>query len=84
MLPAVSLARIIRAHLSGEAQANFDLKKEAIHGARQLFESAKGAVEIPATLSDLLKMAAKGHAKLNLEIVGSEEPLKKIDTMVIS
>ena len=80
--PQVSLARIIRAHLSGEAQANFDLKKEAIHGARQFFESAKGAVEIPATLSDLLKMAAKGHAKLNLEIVGSEEPLKKIDTMV--
>ena len=37
---------------------------------------------MPAQFSDVLRMAAKGQTKLNLEIVGSEEPLQKIDRMV--
>ena len=39
-------------------------------------------VTVPAQFSDVLRMAAKGQTKLNLEIVGSEEPLQKIDRMV--
>lgn len=80
--PDVSLIQIIQTHLTGELLDGLDFKKEAAHSARALYQSARAAVEIPATLSDLLKLGAKGHAKLNLEIVGSEEPIKKLDTMV--
>ena len=39
-------------------------------------------MDIPAHLSDILKMTVKGQTKINLEITGSEEPLAKIDSMV--
>lgn len=39
-------------------------------------------MDIPAHLSDILKMTVKGQTKINLEITGSEEPLAKIDAMV--
>jgi ubiquinone biosynthesis protein len=80
--PNVSLVEIIRTHLASEVLDDFDLKKEMRRSMRTVYESAKGAVEIPATLSSLLKLGVKGRTKLNLEIVGSEEPLRKIDTMV--
>lgn len=44
--------------------------------------SGRKAVEIPGQFSDLLRMAVRGQSKLNLEIVGSEQPLANIDYMV--
>lgn len=39
-------------------------------------------LHIPAQMSDLLGMTIKGQTKLNLELIGSEEPLAIINKMV--
>lgn len=39
-------------------------------------------MEIPVQLSEVLRMALKGQVKLNLEVMGSEEPLASVDEMV--
>jgi ubiquinone biosynthesis protein len=47
-----------------------------------LYGSARKAIDIPAQISDLLKSTTKGHTKVNIELMGSEEPLAAIDKMV--
>jgi ubiquinone biosynthesis protein len=39
-------------------------------------------LDIPVYLADLLKSTLKGQSKVNLELIGSEEPLKKVERMV--
>lgn len=39
-------------------------------------------MDLPAQLSELLKMTVKGQSKVNLELTGSEEPLRRADRMV--
>ena len=78
----INMFGIITAHRSGDIFSKFDLEKEAIGLLKDGYSAIKRGVEIPVTLADLLSMAVHGELKTNLEIVGSEEPLKKIDSMV--
>ncbi|WP_040198324.1 ABC1 kinase family protein [Candidatus Soleaferrea massiliensis] len=80
--PNVSLLQIAKAHLAGDVLEQLDLKHTFAKVSKRMYHSASKGVEIPAHLSDLLKMSVKGQTKVNLEIVGSEEPLRKIDRMV--
>ena len=80
--PEISLLQILKSHLSGEILQNFHLKHELKKVGQQLYDTASKGIDIPVHLSDFLKMAVKGQAKVNLEIVGSEEPLQKISSMV--
>ncbi len=80
--PEVSLADIVKTHLAGEFTEQFDFKKEVLHNGKALYSSFRSGIRLPAYLSSALKTYTKGHTKLNLEIVGSEEPLDKIDVMV--
>lgn len=80
--PDVSFLKIVSAHLAGEYAGEFDLSKELRHKARAFYNLFSKGIEIPAQLSDVLKMTIKGQTKLNLELTGSEEPLGNIDRMV--
>ena len=80
--PEVSFLKIVSAHLAGEAASDFDLQRELRHKARAFYNLFSKGIEIPAHLSDVLKMTIKGQTKLNLELTGSEEPLGNIDRMV--
>lgn len=80
--PNISCVEILARHLSTSVVRDIDFKKtfkQFIKNMNGLF--TKG-VTLPVKLVDLLNMAAKGQAKLNLEILGSEEPLEHIDSMV--
>ncbi len=39
-------------------------------------------MRLPEQLSDILKMTMNGQTKVNLEVTGSQEPLRRIDGMI--
>lgn len=80
--PEVNMLQIITSHLSDHLFTDFNLSKELKRLAQDSYRTLERSREIPIAFADLLKMAIKGETKLNLEIVGSQEPLHKIDSMV--
>lgn len=80
--PGINMFSIITAHMSNDIFSKFNFEKETIDLLRNGYSAIKRGIEIPVTFADLLSMAVHGELKTNLEIVGSEEPLKKIDSMV--
>lgn len=80
--PQVSVIQIIVNHLAGGMKDRLDLKQTGAALWKALQGLLNKGVSVPAQFSDVLRMTAKGQTKLNLEIVGSEEPLQKVDRMV--
>lgn len=80
--PQVSVIQIIINHLAGGMKDNVDFKQTGASLWKAFQGFLNKGVSVPAQFSDVLRMTAKGQTKLNLEIVGSEEPLQKIDRMV--
>ena len=75
--PHVSVIQIIVNHLAGGMKDSLDFKQAGASLWKALQGFLSKGVSVPAQFSDVLRMTAKGQTKLNLEIVGSEEPLKK-------
>ncbi|MEF9918168.1 MAG: AarF/UbiB family protein, partial [Eubacterium sp.] len=82
LAPDTNVIQIMVNHMTGEAIENLEIKKEALEVGRDLYRAGRSTLELPGHLSDLLKMTVKGQSKINLEIMGSEEPLDRIDLMV--
>ena len=80
--PEVSLMQIISRHILADQTAGLDAEKESRQALKGLHGFFGRGVELPARLHDLLKMTAKGQAKLNVELTGSEEPLDRLDRMI--
>lgn len=80
--PDVSFADILSTHISKRFIDNFDLKKELTSATKTIYYSSQKALDIPAHVSDLAKMTLKGQTKINLELLGSEEPADRLDEMV--
>jgi ubiquinone biosynthesis protein len=80
--PETSVVEIFSKVLSGAVLKNFNLFKELERGGRTLYSISSRSGEISANLMELLKMTVKGQSKLNVEFIGSEEPLGKINKMV--
>ena len=40
------------------------------------------SMQLPEQISDILKMTMSGQTKVNLDLTGSEEPLRGIDKMI--
>ena len=80
--PGVNILQIITSHISGKTFSEIDIDKEIKHLLRDGVTAFNRSREIPITVADILKMAVKGESKLNIEIVGSQEPLDKLNAMV--
>lgn len=80
--PDTNIIQVMANHLSSELLDNIDWSQELRKAGKALYGSAHKAIEIPAQLSDVLKMTIKGQTKINIELTGSEEPLALIDKMV--
>lgn len=80
--PEISVIDIMSMQMSKDIFSDFNFIYGTKYKAKSLIFSSRKAVDIPSFLSDLLKMTVKGQSKINIEITGSEEPLKKIDKMI--
>ncbi|GAB6108023.1 ABC1 kinase family protein [Fusibacter bizertensis] len=77
--PGLNFNKIASAYLIGKA---FNFKNELLSIYSSLIYGIKKSVDIPNYFSDLLKMTVKGQTKINLELTGSERPLKELDNMI--
>jgi ubiquinone biosynthesis protein len=80
--PESSVVEIFSKVLSGSVFKNIDIFKEIERGGRTLYSIYNRSGEISSNMMELLKLAVKGQGKLNVEFIGSEEPLGKINKMV--
>jgi ubiquinone biosynthesis protein len=80
--PETDIIQVMANRMSAELIDSIDWSQELKRAGNALYGSAQKAIEIPAQLSDVLKMTIKGQTKVNVELTGSEEPLAAIDKMV--
>ena len=73
--------QLITNYLSAELFKGFDWQEELQRSGKAFLSTTRKSVEIPAQIYDILKMTIKGHTKVNLELTGSEEPLKQMKRM---
>ena len=77
LCPELNLFEIFSNKLMDRAKKNFDIEQQLISSGKDALEITKKAARIPAQVSDLLKSAARGRMKMNLELTGYEELLNK-------
>ena len=75
--PELNLFEILSNKLMDRAKKNFDLQQELTSIGKEALEISKKAAKIPAMASDVLKGLARGRTKINLELTGYEELVKK-------
>ena len=51
-------------------------------GFKRSVDALSHSIDIPVQASDVLKMVQRGQIKVNLNLMGSQAPLAKIDQMV--
>lgn len=74
--PEINILEILSNHMSGMLYREFDLRKELRHNLRNLYASAVKSAEIPAQLSDLIRIARNGQFKIHTESVDTPERRK--------
>ena len=77
LCPELNLFEILSNKLMDRAKKNFDLEQQLISSGKEALEIGKKAAKIPVLASDLLKNAARGRMKVNLELTGYEDLLNK-------
>ena len=80
--PETNIIQVMSNRMSAEILNEIDWSQELKRTGKALYGSARKAIDIPAQLSDVLKMTIKGQTKVNIELTGSEDPLAAIDKMV--
>ena len=80
--PKTNLMNILVAHVSDTVLHERSLKEELLRGGRALYAFGKRTLDLPGQTSDLLRMAAKGQARIGVELVGSEAPLARFDRIM--
>jgi len=77
LCPELNLFEILSNKLMDRAKQNFNIEQQLLSTGKGALEIGKKAARIPALTSDLLKSAARGRMKMNLELTGYEELLNK-------
>ncbi len=80
--PETSFLSIIAANAADSLWQDIDISKSIKRSGRALRAFSRKAADIPVQMSDILRMTARGQAKFNMELVGSEAPLSRLDRAV--
>lgn len=80
--PNVNFIDIFSSYMKSDFKRNFSWKDEMSKFKRDSYAMMQKSMHIPEQLSDILKMTMSGQTKVNLDLTGSEEPLRKIDKMI--
>lgn len=78
----LNMAQLFGAKVSHDMVEEFDLKKELLSDSRAVYDSAKKSLTIPTLAADSMKTLIKGQTKVNIEPVGLDPMLARIETMV--
>ena len=80
--PKVSFVEIFAKSLQLNYKKNFDWREEISKAKRESYLLMRKSMALPEQISDILKMTMSGQTKVNLDLTGSEEPLRHVDKMV--
>ncbi|UWG98670.1 AarF/UbiB family protein [Dehalobacter sp. DCM] len=80
--PQVNFVQIMANHVSGMVLRDLDLHQELMSAALSFYGSAKNSLTIPEQLSNILKMAMRGQAKININLTDADGPARQADDMV--
>ena len=80
--PKVSFVEIFARSLSLDFQRNFRWKDELEKAKREGYLLLRKSMQLPEQISDIIKMTMSGQTKVNLDVTGSEEPLRQLDKMI--
>jgi ubiquinone biosynthesis protein len=80
--PELNFVQIMADHMFRMMLEDFNATRELKQVVNRLVNSLNKSIDIPAQLTEVLRIAAKGQAKLNLEVIGADEPLGAINKMV--
>jgi len=80
--PDVSFVEIFAAQMQEDFRKNFDWRTEFNKAKREGYLLLRKSIHLPEQISDILKMTMSGQTKVNLDLTGSEEPLRRIDKMI--
>jgi ubiquinone biosynthesis protein len=80
--PEVNVVEVAAAHLKKEYLSEIDIKKEIESSIYTLMKSGSKSLAIPSLASDLMEAVIKGHAKINLEIMGAGDTMGVVEKLV--
>lgn len=80
--PDTSLMRILASHVSDTMLHDGGIQDELLRGGKALYVFGKRTLGLPGQMSDMLRIASKGQARLGIEIVGSEAPMSRFDRIM--
>ena len=80
--PDVSFVEIFAKSLSLDFKRNFSWRDEFEKAKREAFILMRKSTQLPEQISEILKMTMSGQTKVNLDVTGSEEPLRRLDKMI--
>ncbi|MBP5564615.1 MAG: AarF/ABC1/UbiB kinase family protein [Lachnospiraceae bacterium] len=78
----VNMAELFSGKVMNDMLEEFNLKKELVSDTRAVYESAKKSLSLPALSSDMIKSVIKGQTKINIEPVGFEPLMKRVENLV--
>ncbi len=78
LCPELDLFTLLSGKMIERTKKNFDLKKTLTDAGKELVGVGKKTAKIPGLIADTLNGLAKGKTKVNMEVVGFDEPLEKI------
>ncbi|MBR3457843.1 MAG: AarF/ABC1/UbiB kinase family protein [Selenomonadaceae bacterium] len=80
--PKVSFVEIFARSLSLDFKRNFHWREELEKAKREGYLLMRKSMQLPEQISDIIKMTMSGQTKVNLDVTGSEEPLRQLDMMI--
>jgi len=80
--PRGSFVEIFARSLELNFRRNFNWRAEFDKFKREGYFLLKKTMLLPEQISDILRMTMSGQTKVNLDLTGSEEPLRRIDQMM--
>ncbi|HIS69242.1 MAG TPA: AarF/ABC1/UbiB kinase family protein [Candidatus Gallacutalibacter stercoravium] len=80
--PDISLMQVITSHMVNARLEDWDIPQEARKTARSLYTLFTKGAQIPAQLSDVLKIAANGQGRVNLELTESAEFFSGVSSLL--
>jgi ubiquinone biosynthesis protein len=80
--PQVNFMQIMANNVSGKLLKEFDLRQSLLSAAAALNGFTKNSLALPEQLSNVLKMAMRGQAKINIDLASANEPARQAGMMM--
>ncbi len=84
LCPDLNLFELVSGKLMERVRKNLDVSQELLSAGKNALEIGRKTVKLPLLASDALNSMLKGRMKMNMELTGYEEILKKTETTVFN